>query len=337
MDLRILPVLLILIPPVAGAGCLSLYDYDSSMPPEFNQTIVGDEGALLEYRLDILSVNGEVVPTLLSIPRDAREPPPVVILLHGYGGDKEDLIEAAGPLAERGYAAASIDAQYHGERKKEGMNMYSADSNMTIDAFVQTVADVRRLIDHLETRDDVDASRIGLVGASMGALLGTIVAGVEDRIDVPILVVGGGNMSILLAESQLSKVIEIRELLEEEGRTVEEVAAELECIDPINFVANISPRPLLMINGLKDDIVPVASNRALYARAGRPKRIVWYDTGHDVPVDPAALKAFFWLEKHLKKRFYLQEWFYLLLAAAIICAFGVAWYRQRDQGESDGE
>ncbi len=337
MDLRILPVLTILIPSVAGAGCPSLYDYDGSEPPRYNQTLINDGGALLEYRLDLMSVNGEVVPTLLSIPKDAGEAPPVVILLHGYGGDKEDLIEAAGPLAQRGYAAASIDAQYHGERRREGRNMYSADSNMTINAFVQTVVDVRRLIDHLETRDDVDASRIGLVGASMGALLGTIVSGVEERIDVPVLVVGGGNMSIMLAESQLSRVIEIRALLEEEGRTVEEVAVELECIDPINFVANISPRPLLMINGLKDDIVPVASNRALYAKADRPKRIVWYDTGHDVPVDPAALKAFFWLEKHLKKRFYLQEWFYLLVAGAVICAFGVFWYRQRGLEQSDGE
>ena len=79
-----------------------------------------------------------------------------------------------------------------------------------------------------------------------------------------------------------------------------------------------------MINGRHDDIVPVASNQALYEAAGSPKKIVWYDTGHDVPTDDVVRNAYFWLEKHLKKRAYLQTWFQLLvvlLVAGLVAAY----------------
>jgi dienelactone hydrolase len=325
-NLVLLALLTLILPAcLSNPDCETLYQYDDSSPPVVDQTLLTEDDFLTEYRLLLHSVNSQKVPVLLSIPRKKGGPFPVVVLLHGYGGDKDDLMEAAEPLAQRGYAAVAIDAQYHGERKVEGKNMYSADTEMTIRAFAQTVIDVRRLIDHLETRDDVDASRIGLVGGSMGALLGTLASGVDSRIDAVVLIVGGGNMSLLISESQLSRVIEIRSELANSGRSIESEARALECIDPINFIDRISPRPVLMINGKNDDVVPVSSNRALHSRAKEPKKIIWYDTGHDVPVESAARDAFFWFEKHLRKRFYLQNWFYLLvvIGLALLAIFSV--------------
>ena len=109
----------------------------------------------------------------------------------------------------------------------------------------------------------------------------------------------------LVGQGQLPQVRKIREKLERTGRTVGQVAMELERIDPVNFGDRISPRPLLRINGLKDDIVPAASTRALYAKAREPKKIIWYNTGRDVPTDKAARNALFWFDKHLKHKFYL--------------------------------
>ena len=317
-----------------ATDCLSLYDYDNSKPPEVDQSFYSEDEDMTTYKLTIHSTNQQLVPTLLSIPRKKGGPFPVIILLHGYGGDKEGAMEVAGPLAQYGYACAAIDAQYHGERQREGKDMYSADTNETINAFVQTIVDVRRLIDHLETRTDVDGSQIGLAGGSMGGLLGAIAAGVEKRIDVPVLMVGGGNMQILVGQSQLGQVQKIRAELERTGRTVGQVAMELECIDPINFVDRISPRPLLMINGFKDDIVPTASNRALYAKAKEPKKIIWYNTGHDVPMEKAARNAMFWFEKHLKHKFYLQTWFHLLIIVAVAVPVLLYIYRRTSSTKS---
>jgi uncharacterized protein len=47
----------------------------------------------------------------------------------------------------------------------------------------------------------------------------------------------------------------------------------MRAFDPVEVVERISPRPLLLMHGSADDIVPVASAHALFARAGEPKEL----------------------------------------------------------------
>jgi pimeloyl-ACP methyl ester carboxylesterase len=53
---------------------------------------------------------------------------------------------------------------------------------------------------------------------------------------------------------------------------------------PIDVVPQISPRPVLLIHGELDPLIPVSHARALYARAGEPKRLIVIPHGsHDIP------------------------------------------------------
>ena len=121
---------------------------------------------------------------------------PAVLLMHGSGGDKDvnyihGLSEA---LVRRGFITLSIDAQYRGDRVRPGrVNDIKPDSFTWRDAWVQTVIDLRRAVDYLETRPDVDKSRIGYLGVSMGGILGGILGGVEERVACFALVVPGGG------------------------------------------------------------------------------------------------------------------------------------------------
>src|SRR5262249_11298298 len=95
---------------------------------------------------------------------------PVVIVLHGTGGNKESLFSVLAPLADIGFIAVAIDGRYHGERAP-GEDYPAAILRAYIEGqehpfLYDTVWDVLRLIDYLETRDDVDAKRIGLMGFS---------------------------------------------------------------------------------------------------------------------------------------------------------------------------
>ena len=49
------------------------------------------------------------------------------------------------------------------------------------ESLIQDSKDIGRSIDYLETRADIDRSRIGYMGVSMGAALGVNFAAVEDR------------------------------------------------------------------------------------------------------------------------------------------------------------
>jgi fermentation-respiration switch protein FrsA (DUF1100 family) len=79
----------------------------------------------------------------------------------------------------------------------------------------------------------------------------------------------------------------------------DEVSRIMAPADPLNFVDKISPRPVLMINGTKDDIVPVEANKLLHARAKQPKAIVWLESGHSLPRDKTIPIIAEWLKKNL--------------------------------------
>jgi dipeptidyl aminopeptidase/acylaminoacyl peptidase len=61
---------------------------------------------------------------------------------------------------------------------------------------------MRRGLDFLETLDFIDRERIGYAGGSMGGIIGAIFIGVEPRVKAAVLAVGGGNMSLMVRESE---------------------------------------------------------------------------------------------------------------------------------------
>jgi alpha-beta hydrolase superfamily lysophospholipase len=53
---------------------------------------------------------------------------------------------------------------------------------------------------------------------------------------------------------------------------------QMRAFDPVEVIGQIAPRPLLLMHGVEDDIVPVASAHALFERAGEPKEL-WLQEG----------------------------------------------------------
>jgi len=312
----------------------SYYLYDPSAPLNVDEGIFQETDTYVVTKIYYDSVNGERVPALLSVPKGDDGPYPCILFLHGYGGEKEDMMPLAALAADARYAVIAIDVRYHGERRREGVELYSTNMTRTRDGFIQTVIDSRRALDYLETRKDIDMSKLALVGGSMGALIGAILGGVEPRLSACVLVVGGGNMTLMVQRSQHSALPAIREYLEANNISYRTVQEALDPVDPINFVDAISPRPLLMHNGRFDDIVPAESGRLLYERAKEPKEIYWYDTGHYVPLDIVAARTLDWLEYHLRGRtfpkyrslYYLSR--YWFIAVLPVIAASILWWRR---------
>jgi uncharacterized protein len=250
------------------------------------------------YKVTYHSTNGAKVPALLFLPKRAKTPMPVVVLQHGLGRAKEDMLgdSMKAALVQAGFAGFAIDAALHGERKPPGQQttppFFSADKT----PIYQTVADVRRGLDYLATVPEVDARRIGYYGVSMGGMLGALVAGLDARIKAPVLVLAWGDFGTLMETSDLLKQAATSTLL-----TPELVRQLMADVDPIYFVGHISPRPVLMQNGKTDLHVPPAAAEPLHKAAKEPKTIRWYPGGHDIYTDPAAIKdAVNFLQTNLK-------------------------------------
>jgi dienelactone hydrolase len=128
--------------------------------------------------------------------------------------------------------------------------------------------DFSRSIDYLETRSDIDSSRIGYYGFSLGGFMGGIIPAVEDRLKVNILIVGG---------------------LRGDGGMV-------------NFVSRIKI-PTLMLNGKYDYTFPFDNNvKPFYAFLGTPekdKRLISYETDHYVPKNEMIKEVLNWCDIYL--------------------------------------
>jgi len=262
----------------------AVYDYDAAVSLDASVASVEEAGQLFYERLSFAGDDGERVPALLMRPTGA-ERPPCALFLHGLGGDKDQAKLVAALLAPYGIAVLAIDARLHGDRAPdEGLDeaALAGDFFATGGPLVRTVIDNRRAIDYIATRDDVDTERIVVVGASMGAILGSVLSAVDKRVDAAALIVGGGDWATLLATSEHPLAVRLREAGGD--------GALLARIDPVNFVGHVSPRPVLMVNGTTDAIMPTACAEALHAAAGEPKEIIWYEGGH-VGMPPQTLMA----------------------------------------------
>lgn len=267
----------------------SLFAYDRNLPLMAEEKELEKTDAFVKYHVRYFSVHGQFVTAILTLPAQAKPPYPAVIFQHGMGmhKEKEPLINyGTVELVKNGYAVISIDAVEHGERK----TALTQDKHESVlinypylmrDVFVQTVVDIRRAVDYLQKRDDIEKNRIYYIGISMGAIQGVLATAVEKRIKGLVTVVGGGNF--LECNPMYKAMPGPKDLLL--------------VMEPLNYVGKIPPRPLLMLNGEKDPLMPQACAKALFDAAGEPKRQIFYDTKHNIPLEEGMNTIIEWLKQ----------------------------------------
>ena len=134
------------------------------------------------------------------------------------------------------------------------------------------IKDLRRSIDYLETREDIDSERLAYFGMSWGGNLGAIIPAVEERFVASVLVAGG-----LLGTGRP----EVRDL---------------------NDVRRVST-PTLILNGKYDVIFPAeTSSQPMLDLLGTPaedKRLILYETDHIPPRTEYIKETLAWLDKYL--------------------------------------
>ncbi len=275
---------------------LEFYQYDMDYP--FDSQILGsreDRGCtFLDLKLE--SVHDQYVPAVYVRPQEG-DTYPAIIFLHGRGGSKEDVNELVPLISQQGYAAMAIDCQYHGERNPRDKNIYSPYPYSNRETMIQTIIDCRRAVDFLESRTEIDESRIGLLGGSMGGILGTLLAAVEERIRASVLMLAGGNWKIIASKSEHRDARALRGV----DVNMDTMADIMAPVDPLKFVDLISPRPVLFQLGRRDRIVPAETGEILFQAAGEPKEVDWYDSGHGLPLEKVVPRVISWLQTNLRE------------------------------------
>lgn len=288
-----------------------------------------------ELRFEFNSEATQRVPGLLvkREPDNPTQRQSAVIVLHGTGGSKEAMKPLLHKLASRGVIAVAIDARYSGERAKggKGSDAYRAaiyetwKTGQGFPFFYDTVWDIQRLLDYLESRPDVDARQIGAIGFSKGGIELYLAAAVDRRLAASVPCIGVQSFDWgLNHDAWQSRVSTIQSAVDSAARDLNQISVDMHLVrrfyhrvvpgiegvfDGPQMLPLIAPRPLLVINGERDDRTPVpglelcvAAAREAYQRVQASQNFEFRlqpRTAHAVTPDSEQY-AIDWLIRHLR-------------------------------------
>jgi serine/threonine protein kinase/dienelactone hydrolase len=258
---------------------LTMYDYDRR-PLDAK---VESRDSLLDYAIRekitfAAAYGNERVPAFLFLPKNHKPPYQVVVYFPGsnaiYARTSANLeIGRVDFLVKSGRAVMYPIYKSTYERADSIQSDYANTSVFYRDHMLMWAKDLRRSIDYLETRRDIDTSKVGYFGLSWGGWLGGVMNAVEPRIKAVVLYVAGLAMDPARPEA-----------------------------DVINFLPRVT-QPVLMLNGKHDHFFPVeTAQKPFFRLLGTPddrKKYVLYEGGHFVPRTQLIAESLSWLDKYL--------------------------------------
>lgn len=235
-----------------------------------------------------LKVDGIDIIGQLYLP-DGKRLYPGVCLCHGIPGGQRQPGDLGYPgLAERicRLRRAVVIFNFRG----------TGDSGGNLDIWGWT-RDLTAVIDHAITQSGVDGSQLALVGFSAGAAVSVYVAANHPRVTSVAACACPVEFTFSALGTDPQSIIEQFHSIGVIGDkgfpgSIEDWVGGFEMIKPWKYVALISPRPLLLVHGSRDEIVAVGDAARLYQRAREPKQKIVIDgAGHRLRQDERAVVA----------------------------------------------
>jgi len=225
---------------------------------------------------------------------------PGLCLCHGIPAaqyDPSDLRYAnlARRLCEAGFATAIFN--FRGAGRSGG--------NLDILGWKR---DLQAVVKYLASLSEVDCARLGVMGSSAGGAVATCVAAEEEDIAFLVLMASPADFNGLVDPARAAPFVEyLRKIgLIRDRDFPQDIATWAKgfgTVSPVDCIGRISPRPVLILHGDRDDTVPLDHARRLFAAARDPKELVVLPgAGHRLRLDESALNvAKTWLQRFVRR------------------------------------
>lgn len=259
------PLMVCVFAAVALGAIFALYIAARSYRDEYTDYVRHGPTELARHpeRADIAQLREIRFAAADGVPLAAWYAPPTiasraaVILVHGVGADRSSLLFETQTLAHAGFGVLALDLP--GQGASGGKTQWGEPERRAIGAAV----------DWLQQRPEVDATRIGAYGLSMGAYVLTQAAVLDARL-----------RAVVLAASP-NDVVEFNWLATRRWGWLSQVPCYIALrmagtpldMPPREIIGRIAPRDVLVLNGDRDELVPEWMARQLYAAAGQPKSL----------------------------------------------------------------
>ena len=184
----------------------------------------------------------------------------VILIAHGYGASRPEHYHAL--FASHGYGVVSWDFRAHGESEGEFTSL----------GYYETL-DVQAALNFALAQPGVE--HVGAWGGSMGAV--TMIRAAAQYPEIEALVADSPFVT-LEEEMDLRVPVPLRLLIRFFAER--EAAVTVDRVRPVDDITRISPRPVFLIQGMGDTMIPLNSAERLFEAAGEPRQL-W--TENDVP------------------------------------------------------
>jgi dienelactone hydrolase len=270
-------------PPASGTLA---FGYDAAAPLDFADkgVVLRDRGVAV-HNVSYRSGGRQVEAFLVEGP--GKQVRPGIVLVHGGGADRTELLGDAVALAHLGFAALAITAPssaYPPPQPTSVRALVNESKAVTVDDVVA----VRRAADVLASLPLVDGKRLGYLGWSNGAKTGAFVAATDDRFRALALMSGGADKLAAFVKTAPAG----QKALVEQG---------LGSVDPLRYIAKARSGSVLLADGRRDTVVPHAALLNMIRAAPEGTVVRWYDAGHELNAT-AYHAAFAWLVAKLQPK-----------------------------------
>jgi len=259
------------------------FGYDEARPLGYrDRGVIARVDSIAVHDVAYLSSGERVDGYLVEARIRARRPG--IVLVHGAGSDRRELLAAAVALARRGAVALTITEPSSAHAPAPAATV-SARLAQVRAVQLRDVIAVRRAADVLSSLPMIDSTRLGYLGWSAGARTGAFVAASDKRFKaLALLSAGAAKLETFVAAAPAS----LRPLVER----------RLGSVDPLRYIAAARPGTVLLEDGRRDSIVPRRALVNMIHAAPHGTVVRWYPAGH--ALNPRAYRdAFAWLIRKL--------------------------------------
>jgi dienelactone hydrolase len=268
-----------------------MYDYDSKQPLDIQEKLLYQRDQVKVYDLTYASPKGGRVTAYLTMP-EGKGPFAGLVFGHWGPGNRTEFLPEATIYARAGAVSLLVDYPWVRPAPWRKQLKSAADPETDHQAYVQAVIDLRRGIDLLATRPDVDPKRLAYVGHSYGAQWGAILSAVDDRLKGVVLMGGIPDQAAIYRDNNDPAVVEYRATTPKEKQ--EAYLKSCERTAAVRYVPHASA-PLLFQFARHERYFDKAAMDRYQKAAKEPKEVKWYDTGHELNDPQALLDRAAWL------------------------------------------
>ncbi|MBC8183022.1 acetylxylan esterase [candidate division KSB1 bacterium] len=226
----------------------------------------------LQQEIEINTTPGRRIKILLTLPNKKKDTFPAVVCIHGHGGNRSSVYEKksiykgfASVLAERDYVTISTDVGQHEVFEENRILMG------------ERLWDLMRCVDYLKSLPQVDKSKIGCTGLSLGGEMAMWLGAMDKRIAAT---VSAGFLTVM-------------DQMEQNHCMCWKFDGLRELVDFADIYSMIAPRPLMCQNGLLEPetqfYVPLAKKtmkeiKVIYNDFNRSENVVLqvHASGHEI-------------------------------------------------------